>query len=190
VTAEWLTERYDVDIRCYRLALARHNNDDFLTGTRTFPPRELTDLAIRRRRKREIGIAAPASWSEALSFIDNQAVVKFFQREVGAGRAGNPGPRILRFSVGGRVRFRVYAKRQWARVNQFGRFDNDIEFWKSRLGERADVTVVRNGQKLRFYLFDDTDFDAFGKAATVELVDTEFSGISEDEGDDEPSSGN
>src|ERR1700730_17238769 len=84
VTAEWLTERYDMDIRCYRVALAKHGEDDFLTCTRAYPPRELTEIAIRRRREKEIG-GKPSDWNEALKSVENQAVVKFFQQELAAG---------------------------------------------------------------------------------------------------------
>ena len=31
VTAEWLTEKYDVDIRCYRFSLSADNDSEFLT---------------------------------------------------------------------------------------------------------------------------------------------------------------
>jgi hypothetical protein len=184
VTAEWLTERYDVDIRCYRVSLAKNGEDDFLTCTRAYPPPELTDLAIRRRRKKEIGEPETTDWNEALKSVENKAVVKFFEQELAAGRSNNPKYKALRFPIGGRRRFVMYAKRQFARVWQSARFEDDIEFWKSRLGERCRISPKWGGRRLRFYLFDEPNFMAFKKAVTVELLNTEFHTDSEDETDD------
>jgi hypothetical protein len=184
VTAEWLTERYDVDIRCYRVSLAKNGEDDFLTCTRAYPPPELTDIAIRRRRKKEIGEPETTDWGEALKSIENKAVVKFFQQELSAGRSNNPKYKALRFFIGEKRRFVMNAKRRWARVWQSGRFEDDIDFWTSRLGERCRVSPKWGGRRLRFYLFEEADFMKFKKAVTVELSDTEFHADSEDEIDE------
>jgi hypothetical protein len=185
VTAEWLTERYAVDIRCYRVALANNTADEFLTCTRAYPPPELTDIAIRRRKKRETGAVEPAEdWDEALKSVENEAVARFFQQEVAAGRSNNPKYKALRFFVGDRRRFVLNAKRQYARVWQSGRFEDDIEFWKSRLGERCRVTPREAGRKLRFYLTDEADFSKFKAAVANELSNVEFQSVPEDEGDE------
>jgi hypothetical protein len=96
VTAEWLIERYELDIRCYRVALAKHGDDEFLTCTRAYPPPELTEIAIRRRREKEFG-GEPTDWNEALKSIENQAVAKFFRQELAAGRSNNVKYKNLRF---------------------------------------------------------------------------------------------
>jgi hypothetical protein len=119
VTAEWLTERYDMDIRCYRVALAKHGEDDFLTCTRAYPPRELTEIAIRRRREKEIG-GEPSDWNEALKSVENQAVVKFFQQELAAGRSNNLKYKNLRFYIDDRRRFVVAAKQKFAHGKKAG----------------------------------------------------------------------
>jgi hypothetical protein len=185
ITAEWLTERYDVDIRCYRLALAKNGNDEFLTCTRAYPPPELTDLAVRRRRRKEIGGEEATDWGEALKSIENDAVVKFYKQELAAGRASNPKYKALRFYIGDRRRFTMNAQKKSARVWQSGRFEDDIEFWSSRLGERGNVETKRGGRRLRFYLYDDTDFGKFGTAVNTELTRIEFQGSVEDEADEE-----
>jgi hypothetical protein len=146
ITAEWLTQRYEVDIRCYRVALANNGVDDFFTCTREYPPPELTEIAIRRRRKREIGAAPSTDWSEALKTIENEAVAKFFQRE-----------------------------RKWARVYQNGRFDDDIEFWNARLSEHDRIKPVGEGKgQLRLYLYNEADIEKFKRAVEAELLATEF----------------
>ena len=60
ITAEWLTEKYDLDIRCYRLALSTEAERDFLTCTCIYPPPEITEHAIRRKH----GILPPPPWSD------------------------------------------------------------------------------------------------------------------------------
>jgi hypothetical protein len=185
VTAEWLTERYDLDIRCYRLQLAKHGNDDFLVCTRAYPPPELTEFAIRRRRKKEVGpVETPEDWPAALKSVENEAVANFFRDEVKGGRSNNPAHKALRFRIGNRRRFVVSAKRKFARVYQSGRFDDDIEFWKSRLGKKADVIPIGGGSELRFYLFDDSDFTKFKRAVTMELSSKEFHGGADEKGDE------
>jgi hypothetical protein len=181
VTAEWLTERYDLDVRCYRLALAENGPDQFLTCTRAYPPPELTDLAISRRRRREIGEPTTMNWDEALKSVENKAVVQFFREELGAARSNNPKSKNIRFSIGGKRRFVVYAKRRFARVWQSGRFDGDLEFWKSRVSDRGKVDAMEDGRRLRFYLFEDSDFRNFKHAVTNELSHMEFHRGSEEE---------
>lgn len=184
VTAEWLTERYEVDIRCYRIALANNGGDEFLTCTRAYPPPELTDIAIRRRKKRETGTAPALDWREALKTIENPAAVKFFQEELSNGRSSNVKYRALRFTVGGRRRFVVYAKRRWARVWQNGRFDGDFEFWRARLSRNEDTLALGSGRSLRLYLQTEADFAKFKKAVEGELTSTEFHGAPEVDSDD------
>jgi hypothetical protein len=184
ITAEWLSERYDVDIRCYRIALAKNGAEDFLTCTRAYPPPELTDIAIRRRRKKEIGTTETVDWSEALASVENPAVAKFFRDELDGGRSGHLRDKGLRFYIGDRRRFVVLAKRGWARVWQSGRFDDDVEFWKSRLGEQGKVRPKWGGRALRFYLYDEAALKKLKHAATVELTKTEFHGGPEDGADE------
>src|SRR5262249_6679651 len=44
VSAEWLHEKYDVDIRCYRLQLSQEDGTDYLTCTCIYPPIEIATL--------------------------------------------------------------------------------------------------------------------------------------------------
>jgi hypothetical protein len=182
VTADWLSERYDVDIRCYRIGLAKNDNDHFLTCARAYPPPELTELAIDRRRKKTVG-PETADWDEALRSIENQAVVKFFKDELMRGCSNNPKYKSIRFTVADRRRFVMYAKKSRARVWQSARFDNDIDFWTSRFGERCTPKPISAGQSLRFTLVDESDFEKFKKALTTELSGIVFYG-GVDEGDD------
>jgi hypothetical protein len=183
ITAEWLTEGYELDIRCYRLALANSGAEEFLTCTRVYPPPELTDIALRRRKKRETGFAQPAeNWDEALQSVTNQAVVDFFRSELAARQSdkskdwNNPKYKILRYFIGGKRRFGVEARRRHAWVWQSGRFEHDIEFWKSRLGDKSQVVPIHDGRMLRFHLSTPEDFSAFKAAVETDLTNTEFHG--------------
>lgn len=176
VTCEWLTERYDVDIRCYRLALAQHGDDLFLSCSSAYPPPELTDIATRRRRKIVTGDGArPVEWSEAKKGIKNQDISAFFDREIENGRRFDPKYRRLWFAIGDRQRFIVAAKRQFARVRQAGRFEKDIDFWASRLSPKGDVQPISHGTELRFYLSTRDNIDKFKRAVESELADVTFS---------------
>ena len=71
VTVDWLSERYDVDIRCYRIRIAKNENDHFLTCSRAYPPPELIENAIDRRRKKTVG-PEPMDWEETLRSIETK----------------------------------------------------------------------------------------------------------------------
>jgi len=180
VTCEWLTEKFGLDIRCYRLALAKRGGDEFLSCTRAYPPPELTDIAIRRRRKIEVGETGSTDWSQEIKKIQNPAIASFFSKEVESGRKSSVKYRAINFYLGDRRRFIVYAKRRFSRVYQVGRFDKDIEFWSARLGPETKVAEINYGQSLAFHLFTSADVGNFKKAVESELLDVEFSRGGED----------
>jgi hypothetical protein len=99
------------------------------------------------------------------------------------GCSNNPKYKSIRFTVADRRRFVMYAKKSRARVWQSARFDNDIDFWTSRFGERCTPKPISAGQSLRFTLVDESDFEKFKKALTTELSGIVFYG-GVDEGDD------
>jgi hypothetical protein len=175
VTAEWLTERYDVDVRCYRLALSADGGAEFLACTCIYPPPELTEHAARRGRG---GTAKPAKWSnweEALQGVENSAVVEFISRELERGRENVLGRRrYLAFRLDGKRRFSVQVRRKYAYVWQSGRFDDDEDFWAQRLGEGAKIQPVKDDRALRFYLATRNQFTAFSDALDGELKHIEF----------------
>jgi hypothetical protein len=51
VAAEWLTETYDMDIRCYRLKLSAEADSKYLSCTCIYPPPEITDHSVKRGPK-------------------------------------------------------------------------------------------------------------------------------------------
>jgi hypothetical protein len=174
VTAEWLTEKYGVDIRCYRLSLSTENDAHFLSCMCIYPPSEITDWA---RRKRGSGPTEPKwkNWESALKQIENPAVSDFFRKELEARRDASLLKRALRFKINGRRRWNVEARQKDAYVWQSGRFEGDVRFWTDNLGQEAEIQPVKNGNCLRFYLRTSDNFAKFSEAVktlnSVQFID-------------------
>jgi hypothetical protein len=183
ITAEWLSERYEVDIRCYRLSLSTDGSSEFLSCTCIYPAPELTQVAIRR------GVVARVSdrpkrwrnWDEALEQVQNSALVEFYRAELQSGRTNHLGRRVLRFSVSGRHRFVVSARRKLAYVWQRRRFSGDEPYWRERLSTPEEVVPVKDGTALRFFLITEADFNAFRTAISNDSSSWRFSEPSEAE---------
>jgi hypothetical protein len=185
VTAEWLTEKYGVDVRCYRLALSIDGDEEFLACSCIYPPREISQHAIPRKR---IGNRPVKwlDWATALQEVDNAAVRQFFEQEIAAGRENYLRRRILRYRVADKRRWHVMARQERAYVWQVGRFAEDEEFWRKRLGEHADVKPVKQGRCLRFFLTSDDDCRNFAKVyqnsgGTIAFSDAEGDGEAKNE---------
>ncbi len=177
-TAKWLNQQYRMDIRCYRLGLSSDAAADYLTCTCIFPPKELAQHAINRKRAgggvtREL---AWTSWNEALKSIRNEAVAQFFRDEIAKNRECYLRRRILRFRDCRNVRrWHITARADRAYVWQNGRFESDVEFWNESLGSQADATPVKEDTCVRFFLRSDQDFKAFREALDSKLRNVEFS---------------
>jgi hypothetical protein len=117
---------------------------------------------------------ASADWPDALKNVDNEAVTTFFRHKLENGRQGNYKNRALRFRIGDRRRFVVYAKRKFARVYQIGRFEEDVGFWKARISAPGEIVSGGGGKRLRFYLHNQTDFKNFESALEKDLIAVEF----------------
>lgn len=80
-TAEWLSEKHGIDIRCYRLSLSEDAGVEYLSCTCIFPPPELAQEAARRRPLGTRGARKPSKWTDwksALESVENPALVEFF----------------------------------------------------------------------------------------------------------------
>src|SRR5207249_2302564 len=75
-TAEWLCEKYDLDIRCYKLALATDHDMEFLSCTCIFPPPELRDQ-VRVRSRRHGRESKWLDWDAALNPTSNVPMQQF-----------------------------------------------------------------------------------------------------------------
>lgn len=190
VTAEWLSELYDVDIRCFRLSLSAEGEAEFLNCTCIYPPPEITKHATKRGRKGKTKGSKWSSWEDALKGITNQAITDFYMRELEAGRENYINKRILHYRVGGSRRFFVAARQKTAYVWQSRRFANDEAYWEDKIGEHIEIKPVKKKRALRFFLSKARDFEKFvnaidGDLQTVEFFQRSFQPDNEDtEGDD------
>jgi len=173
-TAEWLTEVYEVDIRCFRLGLFVEGESEYLTCTCIYPPPELADVARRRGAGRKRALRW-ADWDAALEGVQNPAVVTYFRSELERGCVSYLRRRQLHYSINGRQRFFVAARKERAYVWQHGRFAGDQQYWTRQLGKHADIMPKKGGARLRFYLTTDKDFNAFKRAVQEDIPSVEFS---------------
>jgi hypothetical protein len=178
-TAEWLTEKYDVDIRCFRLTLSADGDAEFLSCTCIYPAPELADHANRRRQPPDLSESKWANWDAALDAIDNQALVEFYRRELSANQENYLRKRTLYYRISGKRRFSVAARRDSAYVWQHGRFKDDVGFWTNRIDSHADVEPVKQDTRLRFYLTSEADFARFLEAVRGDLQTVDFSDADE-----------
>jgi len=174
ITSEWLSEIYDVDIRCFRLALSAEGKTEFLNCTCIYPPPEITKHAKKRGRK---GTTTTkwSNWDDALKAITNNAVVEFFKRELDTGRENYLKKRILHYRIAGHRRFFLSARQKTAYVWQNRRFPDDEPYWKKKIGEHIGVKPVRETKALRFFLSQAKDFEQFIDAINGDLKSVKFS---------------
>jgi len=174
VTSEWLSEIYDVDIRCFRLALSAEGKTEFMSCTCIFPPPEITKHAKKRGRK---GTTTTkwSNWDDALKAVDNKAIVEFFKRELDAGRENSLRKRILYYRFDGRRRFFMAARKKAVYVWQYRRFPDDETYWNEKIGKHIGIKHVRGGTALRFFLSRSKDFEQFIDAVNGDLQSVEFS---------------
>jgi len=174
VTAEWLSEIYDVDIRCFRLALSAEGKTEFLTCTCIYPPPEITKHATKRGRKGTTTPAKWADWDDALKAITNKAIVEFYRKELDAGRENHLKKRILFYRFDGHRRFFMAARSKNVYVWQNQRFPDDQIYWNKKIGEHIEIKPVKDGRCLRFYLSKAKDFEQFINAINGDLQKVEF----------------
>lgn len=174
-TAEWLTEKFDVDIKCFRVKLSTDGIQEFLSCTCIYPPPELVQSADGRvRRKDGTKGSRWTSWDEVFSNVSNTAIVDFFKHEINAGREHYLRNRQLHFRIGEHRRLFLAARRELAYGWQHRRFDGDLEFWRERLSMPDKVQEVKNGRCLRFFLSTADDFRKLREATDGPLKSKVF----------------
>ena len=154
-----------------------------------YPAPELaTESVARGGKHRGTSKVKWPGWQAALAGISNAAVKSYFEQEVAAGRESYLRKRILRYRHEGKRRWFMAARTKNAYVWQQGRFDGDVDFWKSGLSDPEVVKPVKDGQCLRLFLDSAADFRFFHNAATqqLQLQSIEWHGGTTDESMDEP----
>jgi hypothetical protein len=195
VAAEWLSEKFGVDIMCCRIALAEDmpTKSEYLVCNIVFPAPELAGQA----KNRGTGPRPPAlerwpDWKTALSDVANSAVVAYFNKQIEENRKSNLPMRELYFRGGdGRRHWCAAARKKNAYAWQGGRFDGDITFWQRGLSQPDDVELFKDKMGFRFYLSSEKDFEFFHEAVTGDLQFVKWNdGVAaEDEGLNEKEDG-
>jgi hypothetical protein len=175
VGAEWLHNKYELDILCCRISLSVDpaSGAEYLACTPVFPAPELAVQAVPRRR----GVTQNLPWRDwdhALSSLSNSALADYYKSQLQAGRENTLRDRSLMYRIDGKRRWFLSARDNRAYCWQVGRFQGDMEFWSKRLGDSSSIKPVQSGTALRFFVSTAADFSAFHKAATEELLKVEW----------------
>lgn len=174
IGAEWLSERYGVNIRCCQLSLATDpsSQSEYLVCTNIFPAPEIAKQAVRRGRPRESNPGPKwADWPSLLNALPNPAVASFFRSELAQQRESALSQEELRYRIDGKRRWNVHARARsmHAYVWQLGRFEGDLTFWAHQLSRPESVKPVKSGTALSFALETDDDFGFFLTAVNKDL---------------------
>ena len=172
VSAEWLNEKFGVDIVCCRLSFSadKQASTEYIVCTNIFPAPEISRQAIVRGHGKTLaGKGKWVDWNSALTAIANPAVVTYFKQELEAGCESYLLKRILRYRVKNKRFWFLAARNNNAYVWQEARFENDIEFWQKGLSHPDEVGPVKDGACLRFFLYSENDFKSFHEAVTGSL---------------------
>jgi hypothetical protein len=181
VSAEWLSEKFGVNIMCCRIAFAKDipTKSEYLVCNIVFPAPELAGQAKHRGAgPRRQGPARWTNWQEALSNVDNPAVVAYFNKQIEEKRNSNLAARALYFRQPpneGKGYWLMYAHKKNAYVSQRRRFDGDIAFWQAGLSQPNGVRAVMDEMSLRFHLSSEKDFAFFDEARTEKLKAAQWS---------------
>jgi hypothetical protein len=163
-TAEWLFEKYDLDILCIRLQVAKDpgSGTEYLTCEQVYPPLEIEDRVRIRKRGESLPSSSSAEILKTTTNADVSAFLEEQRTKVTFDAKGNS----LKYVVGSRVAWSVTIHKQHASVWQYRRFSGDLEFWRERLSMPEKVGERNNDLSLAFHLQSKQDFDRFLDAST------------------------
>jgi hypothetical protein len=174
-TAQWLTEKYGLDIRCFRIGISTDGGAHYLSCACIYPPPELEDHVRSRGTGPAPNPRVKKTWEEVLGRVRNPAVLAFFKAQLDQGVENRPTNQDVAYRDGeGKRRYWAGAYKKFAYVTQQGRFRDDIDFWLRTLGSDCDPKPIFEGTVLRFYLSTGTQFDAFTKFLADTLPTLEF----------------
>ena len=181
ISAEWLSQKFEVDIRCVRLSMAVEatSGSRFLSCTQVYPQPELENYAPSRGSQRAASVqGGPQDWDALLDTFKNPDLVSFVKEWLKRGDKALLKVKRLMFPNHSQ-KWRVNLNRNYARVMQGGRFKladgvTDEDYWKKGLSDPQSVEVLRDGIRLHFTLKSKSDFDFFRKSIVGALKDIQL----------------
>jgi len=176
-TAQWLTDKWGLNITCYEVALARdrQGNAEYLSAVQLFPAKPLADQARRRGAFRSQATNEPRRVETKLLECSNEAIREFFEEILSQNPRRSKSGHAVVFPPMGKMRFRVMPRKQSARVRQLGRFDGDEQHW-SALASRP-VKAVSGGRSLVFDLSSAAAIDLFRRFIDTDLANTSWRNV-------------
>jgi hypothetical protein len=185
-TAQWLTDKWGLNITCYSVALARDvaSGTDYLSAVQLFPAKPLAAYARQRGSQRGQVTNEPKTLERRLATSENQAISSFFSELLLQNPRRNRRGTSVVFPSTGKIRYRISPRKQYARVSQSGRFEGDEQLWGD-LSE-GPAKAVKGGRNLVFHLNTDSDIQKFHHFLETGLANVEWRGAgAESENDDD-----
>jgi len=164
-TVLWLNDR-DLDIRCVRLRPYALEGRILLDVQQVIPLPEAESYMVQIKKKSEETRQTKRvdrDWDSILSRCQNDAVVALFRQRLEAGQHNRIPKRDLAFSEAtGKKGWYVQIQTDAANVNQRGRFNGDLEFWRTKISQPQTVRVREaDPDTLVFKLHTAADITAF-----------------------------
>jgi len=164
----FLAEKSNLDVQL--IVVQQYGDSAKNISERIFVPVTVVNVAPQER----VGIRSdkrPVDWDDVITSVDNSSLANFIVQCKKREEKLSASIQRIVFPREGISKWRVEPRKTYAWVMQGGRFDNDLDFWRSRLSEPDRVTVHRNGKRLHFILETTTDFEFFLEAVYVDLVE-------------------
>lgn len=177
--AEWLCGGYGVPIRCCRISMATDatSGAEYLTCATVYPPPELTQEAAPRGRPRVARVRGSrkwATWEEAIEAIESDPVRDFLQACLRDGWDNRLSKRVVSVNIGGKRRLKAECRSTYARGVQLGRFEGDLDFWRSGLSDPESVKSFFRNDRVLMSLQTEEDFRFFAEKGRQKLAQVEW----------------
>jgi len=170
VTAKWLREKHGVDVSCVRCDFGKSGTDLLLSVVVLLPTPGLAEMA-RDTRVQAAGEES-ATWDSRIQETKNDDVAGFFRSELNAGQERDS--QYLHYRINAQRRLSLGLRRKHAYIWQYGRFDDDIAWWRAKLGDRLNVESKDGAAALSFTVKTKQDLEKVKQFAGGELTEKQF----------------
>jgi len=170
VTAKWLREKHGVDVTCVQCDFGKSGSDLLLSLLVLIPTPGLAEMA-RDTRVKAAGEES-ATWESRIADAKNGEVAAFFKAELNAGQERDS--QYLHYRIGEPRRLSLGLRKKHAYVWQYGRFDDDIAWWRGKLGDKLNVESKNGEGALSFGVKTRQDLEKIKQLVGGELIQKQF----------------